>query len=280
LTVKGEVIMSKKVLFNLALSIFGFAFLFASTVFAQAESCALKIDVTQNDGETKITGVTATAINSATKRVYKSVLKGGMPYFAKLPEGEYRITATRAGYMRSADDFNHFCLVDEVSVNFELYKGSSAKTVRLYNRTSDLKAPPTRQNPEISVLKGEVNKESPPPNNEGAGVGDELPPVPKPTPKSKPLPKVISGGILNGKATNLVKPEYPAAARTVRAGGAVNIQVTIDEEGNVISAAAASGDPLLRAAALKAARESKFSPTFLSGRPVKVTGVIVYNFVP
>jgi protein TonB len=101
---------------------------------------------------------------------------------------------------------------------------------------------------------------------------------PKPTPK--PVPKTISGGVVNGKATNLVKPPYPAAARAVRAAGAVNVQVTIDENGNVISASAVSGHPLLRSAAVQAARSSKFSPTMLSGQPVKVTGVIVYNFVP
>ena len=101
---------------------------------------------------------------------------------------------------------------------------------------------------------------------------------PKPTPK--PAPKTISGGVVNGKATNLVKPPYPAAARAVRAAGAVNVQVTIDENGNVISASAVSGHPLLRAAAVQAARSSKFSPTMLSGQAVKVTGVIVYNFVP
>ncbi|HEY0461616.1 MAG TPA: TonB family protein [Pyrinomonadaceae bacterium] len=103
-------------------------------------------------------------------------------------------------------------------------------------------------------------------------------PTPKPT--EKPAPKTISGGVVNGKATNLVKPPYPAAARAVRAAGAVNVQVTIDESGNVISASAVSGHPLLRAAAVQAARSSKFSPTMLSGQAVKVTGVIVYNFVP
>lgn len=92
--------------------------------------------------------------------------------------------------------------------------------------------------------------------------------------------RIISGGVLNGKATNLVKPPYPAAAKAVRASGAVNVQVTVDEQGTVISATAVSGHPLLRAAAVSAARASKFSPTLLSGKPVKVTGVIVYNFTP
>lgn len=90
--------------------------------------------------------------------------------------------------------------------------------------------------------------------------------------------KKISGGVLNGKATSLPKPEYPAAARAVKASGAVNVQVTIDEQGNVVSAAAVSGHPLLRRAAEQAARQATFAPTMLSGQPVTVTGVIVYNF--
>jgi len=116
-------------------------------------------------------------------------------------------------------------------------------------------------------------------DDDGSGLAvKSATPTPKPT--EKPVPKTISGGVVNGKATNLVKPAYPAAARAVRASGAVNVQVTIDESGNVISASAVSGHPLLRAAAVGAARSSKFSPTMLSGQAVKVTGVIVYNFVP
>lgn len=111
---------------------------------------------------------------------------------------------------------------------------------------------------------------------------DEPPPTPKPTVKPTatppPVPKVVSGGVVNGKAVNLVKPPYPPAAKAVRASGAVNVQVTIDENGNVISASAVSGHALLRQAAESAARSSKFSPTMLSGQKVKVTGVIVYNF--
>jgi hypothetical protein len=35
----------------------------------------------------------------------------------------------------------------------------------------------------------------------------------------------------------------------------------------------------LQAVAVAAARQARFSPTKLSGQPVKVTGVIQYNFV-
>ena len=96
----------------------------------------------------------------------------------------------------------------------------------------------------------------------------------------KPTPKLINGGVINGKAVSLPKPEYPASAQAVRASGTVNVQVTIDEQGNIISASAVSGHPLLRQAAEQAARQAIFKPTLLSGQPVKVSGVIVYNFVP
>jgi protein TonB len=117
--------------------------------------------------------------------------------------------------------------------------------------------------------------------NFGGGGDSETgaPPPPAP-PKPKPVPKQISGGVLNGKATSLPKPPYPPAARAVRASGAVSVQVLIDESGNVVSASAVSGHPLLRAAAVQAARGARFSPTMLSGQAVKVSGVITYNFVP
>lgn len=91
--------------------------------------------------------------------------------------------------------------------------------------------------------------------------------------------RTISGGILNTKEANLPKPNYPAAARMVKAGGAVNVAVVIDEHGDVISAEAVSGHALLRAAAVNAALEAQFEPILFEGKPVKVKGIIVYNFV-
>lgn len=104
--------------------------------------------------------------------------------------------------------------------------------------------------------------------------------IPDPPPAIKPVqPKVIvSDGVINGKATYLPPPPYPPTAKMVNAQGAVNVQVTIDETGEVISSRAVSGHPLLRPAAEKAAWNAKFSPTYLSKVPVKVTGIIVYNF--
>lgn len=90
----------------------------------------------------------------------------------------------------------------------------------------------------------------------------------------------VKGGIVNGRALSLPKPVYPAEAKAARASGAVAVQVLIDESGKVISACAVSGARELQRASEIAAYQSKFSPTLLTGQPVKVSGIITYNFVP
>jgi len=88
----------------------------------------------------------------------------------------------------------------------------------------------------------------------------------------------ISAGVLNGKAISLPKPDYPADAKAAGTEGVVVIQVTIDEQGNVSEARAISGPKQLQEVSVNAALQAKFSPTLLSGEPVRVTGVLVYNF--
>lgn len=95
---------------------------------------------------------------------------------------------------------------------------------------------------------------------------------------TSPGAKPVSGGVLNGKAISLPKPQYPPNARSLRASGVVTVEVILDEDGKVVSARAVDGPALLRAAAVSAARLARFSPTVLSGVPVKVAGVITYKF--
>ena len=109
---------------------------------------------------------------------------------------------------------------------------------------------------------------------------EEPPPIiEKPEPKAeKKIDKIVSLGVINGTAISLPKPIYPIAAKQMKAGGNVNVAVTIDKSGNVVAANAVSGHPLLRAVSEDAAKRAKFKPTLLSNQPVKVTGVIIYKF--
>jgi protein TonB len=90
--------------------------------------------------------------------------------------------------------------------------------------------------------------------------------------------KPVSGGILNGKAFSLPAPTYPEMAKRARASGLVEVEVVIDITGKVISAKATKGQALLLLAAEQAAKQARFTPTLLSGQPVRITGVITYNF--
>ena len=91
--------------------------------------------------------------------------------------------------------------------------------------------------------------------------------------------ETIEGDVEAGHALEVPKPAYPTIARAAHAAGQVQVQVLIDEEGKVIAAAAVSGHPLLYGVSVAAAKQTRFSPTKFNGEPVKVTGVIAYNFI-
>ena len=93
-------------------------------------------------------------------------------------------------------------------------------------------------------------------------------------------PTTISGGVLNGRASKMPSPAYPPAARANRVSGAVSIQVLLSETGEVMIAGAVSGHPLLHEASVEVACRAKFPPTLLQGKPVRVSGVLTYNFAP
>lgn len=112
------------------------------------------------------------------------------------------------------------------------------------------------------------------PKKEGdpAGGGEINQPQTAPDPNQKRAP--INGGMLNGKAIYLPRPEAPGDAN-----GVVLVQILIDEQGSVIDAKAVAGPQNLHAIAVNAARLARFMPTVLSGVPVQVAGTLSYNFV-
>ena len=120
---------------------------------------------------------------------------------------------------------------------------------------------------------------------EDGEVWGTLLPLPPPPPEVAPAPvdpKLVrkSGGVLMTSATHRVEAEYPPLARAARIKGSVVVEVTVDEAGAVISAQAISGHPLLKDSAVSAARQWQFTPTMLSGVPVKVIGTLTFFFEP
>jgi TonB family protein len=86
------------------------------------------------------------------------------------------------------------------------------------------------------------------------------------------------GGVLNGLALVEVKATYPAEAKQAKAQGNVVVRVRIDEQGNVYEVLPCVGNLLLSQSATDAAYRTKFKPTLVSGKAVRVTGVLVYEF--
>lgn len=105
---------------------------------------------------------------------------------------------------------------------------------------------------------------------------DTKPPEPAPV---KPKTERLTSKVLTSKAVSLPQPAYPPMAKQMRIQGPVSIQILVDEQGKVISAQSVNGSPFLSPAAKEAALRARFTPTVLNGQPVKVQGVITYNFV-
>ena len=152
--------------------------------------------------------------------------------------------------------------------------------------TTAVTIPPAR----IDSVVSTVNADPPTPYSSGrsvpggTGTGPLVDmPEPPPAPPARPAPTPVKilriSRVLNSDAKYLPKPTYPNIARLSRTQGTVTVQITIDETGKVITAKAISGPVLLIPEAQRAALQAIFSPTIIGDQPVKVSGVITYNFV-
>ncbi|HVF68781.1 MAG TPA: energy transducer TonB [Pyrinomonadaceae bacterium] len=168
------------------------------------------------------------------------------------------------------------------SVAPEDAKDIGARTaVRIASYNSDAKVNGGPANPHYTgdPGPGDGNRVGPAVDDKDATTPPPPPrtaPAPAPPRETKPVP--VSSGVLVGKAISKPAPLYPAIAKAAGAQGPVTVQVLIDENGRVLSAKATGGNPLLQQAAVQTAYKWKFTPTMLSGQPVKVTGVVTYNF--
>ena len=217
---------------------------------AQNKTCNLQIKVYEytSDGtseqfpvkDAKIKLVDAKT-NKALKLSKEISKKSGIPTVVNVAEGEYDLTVSKRGFQKTLGSLDLDCGLADIENNVS----------------------------EIEFLWKGDSKQTFKSNSEYSGA----------VASSENTTRENSEAA-NKNASKLVKPAYPNAARAERLTGRVDVQVTIDELGYVISAKAVSGHPLLQPAAVEAAKASKFSTTYLSGIPVKVTGIIVYNFVP
>ena len=134
--------------------------------------------------------------------------------------------------------------------------------------------PPDAKQAEAQAAKGESGNTEQAPNTDPTAAGNAAQ-NPEQNKKEPGKRQPVSGGVLNGKAIYLPEPLMPPGEAT---GGVVAVQVLVDEQGSVIDARAISGPKNLHQAAVNAARLARFTPTLLMGEPVKVSGILSYNF--
>lgn len=148
----------------------------------------------------------------------------------------------------------------------------------------------------LSTGAGDMAYTSPPPGDDVSGPAtsyntsaNSAGPVPSDSAANNPSqtanvgaggPKTVNRGNVNSLAIDLRKPALPPEARAAGVAGKVEVRVLIDETGRPISVEPVSGHPLLIRAAVEAARSTRFRPEREGGKPVRLTGILVVEFVP
>lgn len=232
---------------------------------------------------------------------------GGIVYLLRDQGSESNQNANYNTNMNSIDlNINSGLAVDNSLANFNSSISSSNNTNSNSNSNSNLNAnanansktpTPTRTptpTPTPDEDEVETNTNSRPNSNiilppspsvtgtpfPKPSVRPSAPPTPRPSPPlNEPANRpAVNAGVLNSRAVSLPKPAYPSVARQMRANGRIAVEVSLDESGNVTSARATGGNPLLRSSAEAAARQSKFTPVRMNNQPVSAIGIVLYNF--
>lgn len=137
------------------------------------------------------------------------------------------------------------------------------------NTNATAKATPANTAVAVKPTETETKQTDPAP------VGKEIKVADGPKLKSiEPADGTILGGVLNDIATSLPAPD----AGTATESGTVTVEVLVNEKGSVVASSVVSGPQPLWKAAGAAAREAKFDPPLHNGKPVKVAGVLTYEF--
>lgn len=140
--------------------------------------------------------------------------------------------------------------------------GGRAETAAARSRTTRRRAPQSSASagrPRKRTAEGTVAIVSKPKKWDGFLVGDKY-------------------TFLNFEVVSAVKPYHTRDAKANGAKGLVQVEVQIDENGNVLTARARTGNKLLHPEAERAAFESKFNKPTVYGKPARAMGFLVYRF--
>jgi protein TonB len=143
---------------------------------------------------------------------------------------------------------------------------------------------PDEEQPLISVaaMPKPASDDIPTPEAPGLVPGTSGASVPESVLNSRhDLPTValrMSQGVTGGALTKRVSPTYPQQARLLRIEGAVQLDATVGEDGNVREVKVVKGDRILAAAAVTAVEQWRYQPFELNGRPVLMHTQVTIQF--
>jgi TonB family protein len=142
-----------------------------------------------------------------------------------------------------------------------------------------------KKGPSASVRKSPQDALQPPPAALAvpAVAGDKaLGGIITTTPVSMPIsvPQVVkvSQGVSEGLLVKRVQPVYPEQARQMRVQGPVQLQATINKDGNISNVKVVSGNAQLARATVEAVKQWKYKPYYLNNEPVEIQTQIIVNF--
>lgn len=219
----------------------------AAISYGQGNTCGVKLHIMNESASDSILGSYAEAFDFNKMGVIHSESRGSEQVFEGLESGFYTFSVQKNGYVRSMYSLNVDCKSLPQGkyelVRVPMYEGRLAES-------RNVTVQPKAVRGSIDLAAGPLT--------------------------TKDLARLDN--VLNFDAVVLGQSKFPAAAKAVKAGGVVRVQVTVGEKGDVVDAFAVSGHPLLQSAAVEAAKKSIFNPTLVKGRATRIFGSILYNF--
>jgi TonB family protein len=79
-------------------------------------------------------------------------------------------------------------------------------------------------------------------------------------------------------ATKKTAPDYPPIAKQLRVAGKVQVDVTIDADGNVENVKVVAGNAMLTQSVIAAVKKWKFTPFLQDGNPTKAVAALEFDF--
>jgi TonB family protein len=115
-------------------------------------------------------------------------------------------------------------------------------------------------------------------SNQQAAQTSQTPPDSNKNPPADQSPSAVPPDSTKLEPIKTQKASYPLEARALKLQGEVVVKIVVSATGEVESAVAVSGDPILAKSAADAAMKWKFKPFIKNGKPVKVSTKLPFDF--